>query len=236
MTAAHPLSQQCTATSKATGHRCRRQVVGAAVCIVHGGRAPQVAAKREERVVAWEAQAEITAWSAMSGRPTVDPGLAVLAALQMSWLRLHVYSGLLEQQLQGESGVTFLRPSQGPRVTGGYADAQPAPEAVQGLVGHTYAADKQAGIFASGEAVRALVTLEAAERDRVVRYAKTAHDMGIAEREVRLAEKQGELLAAVIRGVLADLNLSPQQMERAPEAVQRHLRAAVELDAGGGAS
>ncbi|MFI5729172.1 hypothetical protein ACIA49_03560 [Kribbella sp. NPDC051587] len=229
----HPLGDQCTATSKATGNRCRRRVIGGGVCIVHGGRAPRVAAKRQERIVTWESQTEITAWSAMTGRPTVEPGSAVLAALHMSWLRLHVYSRLLERQMQSEPGVTFLR-SAGtrPRVAQGYADAQPAPGGVQGLIGHTYSADKQAGIFASGEAIRALVTLEAQERDRVVRYAKVAHDMGIAEREVRLAERQGELLAEVINGVLAELNLTPDQMEKAPEAVQRHLRAAAEIEGG----
>ncbi len=166
-------SSQCTATSKASSKRCPQWVVGGGVCFHHGGAAKQVAARRAERVVALEAKAEISAWSALTGRPTVDPGIAVLAALQMSWLRLHVYSRLLERQLQNDSGVTFLRPSQGgPRVARGYADAQPASEGTEGLIGHTFSADKQAGIFASGEAVRALVTLEAQERDRVVRYAK----------------------------------------------------------------
>lgn len=229
----HPLSERCTATSKRTGLRCQLTVIGGGTCFMHGGKAPQVAAKREARIVEWEARREISAWSAMTGRPTVDPGLAVLAALHMSWLRLHVYSGLLEQQLKGEPGVTFLRSSQGgPRVIRGYADDQPAPEGVDGLIGHTYSADKQAGIFASGEAVRALVTLEAQERDRVVRYAKTAHDMGIAEREVRLAERQGQILANVIRGVLNDIDLTQEQMDRAPAAIQRHLRAVVEVEPG----
>lgn len=230
----HPLSERCTATSKRTGQRCQLTVIGGGVCFMHGGKAPQVAAKREERIVAFEAKAEITAWSAMTGRPTVDPGLAVLAALHMSWLRLHVYSGLLQQQLEGEPGVTFLRASEGgPRLARGYAADQPAPDGVDGLIGHTYAADKQAGVFASGEAVRALVTLEAQERDRVVRYAKTAHDMGIAEREVRLAEEQGRLLAGVINGVLAEVGLTAEQLARAPEVITRHLLAVVEL---GGAS
>ncbi|GEM_PF-4526640 len=48
--AADPLAEQCSATSKATGARCRRRVTGGGPCIVHGGKAPQVAAKRLARV------------------------------------------------------------------------------------------------------------------------------------------------------------------------------------------
>jgi hypothetical protein len=115
-------------------------------------------------------------------------------------------------------------------------EQQPSPAGAAGLIGHAYAADKMAGIFASAEAVRALVQLEAQERDRVVRFAKTAHDMGIAEREVKLAESQGALLAAVVRGILGDLDLTAVQLERAPEVIQRHLREAAVLEVTGGAA
>jgi hypothetical protein len=109
---------------------------------------------------------------------------------------------------------------------------------VAGLIGHTYAADKMAGIFASSEAQRALVQLEAQERDRCVRYAKTAHDMGIAEREVRLAESQGQLLASVVRNILGDLQLTEEQQERAAGVIQRRFREAAvgELEQAGGAA
>lgn len=43
-------SEQCTAKAKSTGERCRRLVVGGGVCPKHGGAAPQVKAKRLERV------------------------------------------------------------------------------------------------------------------------------------------------------------------------------------------
>ena len=52
-------SQQCEATSKRSGRRCRRRVVGASVCITHGGKAPQVAARREARIL--EMRAELKA-------------------------------------------------------------------------------------------------------------------------------------------------------------------------------
>lgn len=50
-----PLTSRCTATAKSTGERCRRWVLGGGVCVKHGGRAPQVAAKREARIIAGQA-------------------------------------------------------------------------------------------------------------------------------------------------------------------------------------
>lgn len=54
---ANPLASQCTARSKATGERCRHQVVGGGPCHMHGGKANQVAARRQERVAIAEARA-----------------------------------------------------------------------------------------------------------------------------------------------------------------------------------
>jgi hypothetical protein len=52
MTVKPPLipSEQCTATSVRSGQRCRRLVVASNVCTTHGGAAPQVKAKRAERI------------------------------------------------------------------------------------------------------------------------------------------------------------------------------------------
>lgn len=49
---------QCRATAKGTGRQCRRMSLrGAAVCISHGARAPQVRRKAAERVAIAEQQA-----------------------------------------------------------------------------------------------------------------------------------------------------------------------------------
>lgn len=196
-------------------------ITGTDACRMHVGVSLDVARA--------QGQARITAFSALGATPGIEPGFAVLASLHMAWMRLHLYARLLEEQVEHDAGAHYS----GQHVTPGGSDSQESPEAVSGLIGHTYAADKQAGIFAASEAQRALVGLESAERDRVVRFAKVAHDMGIAEREVRLAEKQGELLASVIRNVLGDLDLSSEQQERVPDVVGRHLRAVAELEAGG---
>lgn len=218
---------ECTKQrSKGRGECHQPATTGTDACRNHAGVSLEVAKA--------QGQARITAFAALGATPSIEPGYAVLASLHMSWLRVHLYARLLEEQVQNDaSGGHWAHPE---NLTDGAADDQPSPDGVRGLIGHTYAADKVAGIFASGEAVRALVQLERDERDRVVKFAKVAHDMGIAEREVRLAERQGELLAQVIDNVLGDLGLTPEQQAAAPAAIGRHLRAAAEVEAAGGAA
>lgn len=59
-----------------------------------------------------------------------------------------------------------------------------------------------------GEYVRGLAQLEAAERDRCANFATKAIAAGLAERQVRLAERQGAVMAEVIRRILADLGVA----------------------------
>jgi hypothetical protein len=47
---------------------------------------------------------------------------------------------------------------------------------------------------------------------------------GVEERQVKLAEAQGKLIEGFIRGVLADLHLSPAQAALVPTVVPRRLR------------
>lgn len=54
---AHPLAVQCPAKSKRSGARCKRRVIGGGPCSMHGGRAPQVARARRDRVTLAEALA-----------------------------------------------------------------------------------------------------------------------------------------------------------------------------------
>lgn len=182
----------------------------------------------------------ITAFSALGGVPSIEPGYAVLASLHLSWLRLHLYAGLLEEQVGAEHDepVGSWNGDLEDEDFGRGVGRQSSPAGSAGLIGHTFAADKQAGVFASAEAVRSLVVLEAQERDRVVRFAKVAHDMGIAEREVKLAESQGQLLASVVRNILGDLELTAEQQERAAGVIQRRFREAAvgELEQAGGAA
>lgn len=218
---------ECTRQRSRQRGDCHQAAVsGTDVCVNHGGQSLEVLKAKGE------ANKAMTAFAAY-GIPTIDPGHAVLSMLQMAWLRLHLYAGLLEAQLDAQGGTADDVPVDLDDVDPEQGDGP----STGGLIGHTYAPAKGGdGRVVTGEAPRALVVLESAERDRIVRYAKTAHDMGIAERDIRLAERQSELLATVLQGVLGDLELTPAQQALAPKAIGRHMRAAAELDLAGGAA
>jgi hypothetical protein len=61
--------------------------------------------------------------------------------------------------------------------------------------------------------------------DRLVRFSKDAVQLGLAERQVRLAEQYGELLYRLVSGLMADLVLTPEQQKRAPAIVRKQLAA-----------
>jgi hypothetical protein len=194
--------------------RGRGQCHGAAVrgtdaCTTHAGTTLEVAKAKGE--------ARITAWSAIgqpAGGKPVDAGMAVLGMLQMSWLRAAAYGELLRQQVVTEAPN---EPDQDGFDPMGEVQAN-------GLIGYRYgAAGKDGNIYAVSEEVRALVALEAQERDRVVRFAKTAHDMGISERLTNLAERWGDVVATRITLILAGLELTPEQERKVPELIQTHL-------------
>ena len=73
-----------------------------------------------------------------------------------------------------------------------------------------------------GDDLTALVKLEHDERRELARAAKSALDAGIAERQVRLAERVAEQLVAVLRGVVTELGHDPADPAVAG-VVRRHL-------------
>jgi hypothetical protein len=163
-------------------------------------------------------QARITAWSAM-GRPADGQGIessaAVLGMLQQSWLRAAMYGHLLQLQVAKDGQGDAIGPDQ--------ADPD-GPLNPGGLIGFKYgAAGKDGNIYAVSEEARGLVALEAAERDRVVRFAKTAHEMGISDRMLGMAERWGDQVITRIMVIMGALELTPEQEARVPRLVQAHL-------------
>lgn len=103
-------------------------------------------------------------------------------------------------------------------------------EAEQVTWGKAESVEKTAGEFPGVDtthraAVNVWVELWQKERKHLVDVAKAAIAAGIEERKVRLAEQQGAMLAGVIKAILGDLELTPQQQSRVSEVVPRHLRA-----------
>lgn len=77
----------------------------------------------------------------------------------------------------------------------------------------------------NGMKPRAFLDVYHREREHLAKVAKMCLDAGVAERQVKLAEEQGALVALAIKAILADLNLSEEQAELAPGIVRRHLSA-----------
>lgn len=166
-----------------------------------------------------QGKARITAWNA-TGNPDINYRMAVLSVLQMTWLRLAGYSELLRQQVNKESMVINQdgSPCDGDGET-------------SGLIGYRYGAGGKDGrVYVQSEEVRALVALEAAERDRVVKFAKVAHDMGISDRMTSLAERWGDVVASNISMMLDALDLTPEQYAKVPGLLVTHL-GSIDVDA-----
>jgi hypothetical protein len=71
--------------------------------------------------------------------------------------------------------------------------------------------------------LHAWVVARHAAMDRAVNYSKIALAAGVEERRVRVAERAGEMMAQLIRGVLTDLGV-PLEDPKTREVVVRHLR------------
>lgn len=189
---------RCNGTTSAGG-RCRKQPLkGATVCRTHGGSAPQVRAAAEQRLL--ERQALVAA-EAFGLPREVDPHTALLEELHrcagaVQWL------GAIVADLDRKDVVWGKT-----REVRGTAAEDGADNGV------TYAAQ-----------TNAFVRLWQEERDRLAKVAKTCVDVGIEERRVRLAESAGQQLAAVIRSVLDQLELSDEQRVLALRVVPDELR------------
>jgi hypothetical protein len=158
-------------------------ITGTAACPVHAGKTVE-AARRDA----------VTAWAASAGDDGISPAMAVAAQLGLAWRRAQLLGDELRRQAAGDAQ--------------GDGDGGQAASITGALIGSTWAASAAAGgRYETGEAVRALAQLEAAERERVVRFAKVAHDMGIDEQMARLGAEQGQLMVGLVRRALRKLGI-----------------------------
>lgn len=63
-----------------------------------------------------------------------------------------------------------------------------------------------------------------AERERLVKWCDTAARMGVEQRRVALAEQLGGVMAATLRALLDQLDLTPAQWRLAEVAIPAQLR------------
>jgi hypothetical protein len=133
------------------------------------------------------------------GDTKVDPGELLLRLVSQSAVRADAYAAELARIVADKDG-----------------DLRKA------LTGDTYTATAEGDPIKTGEYVRAITKLEAEERDRAGSLAAKAVAAGLAERQVRAAERYAQMAAEFVNAVLGDLGLAgtPQ----ATAAIQRHLR------------
>lgn len=182
---------ECTKNRKRGGHCHASALKGLDACRLHCGK--KVSQARKDA---------LTAWAAVPGDDGITPRAAVSAHLNLAWRRAQEYGRLLQQQVEGSA----------PAEAAGGDDEDGAPAGTSGLVGHTWSSSSE-GLYATGEKARALVELERAERELLLKFAAEGHRMGIEERAQWVAERDAAGIAAVIRGTLAKLNLDPESPE-----------------------
>lgn len=179
-------------------------VKGSLRCRMHGGASPQAKRKAAQRV------SEDIARKAMETyghKADVDPITALLdevcwTAGHVAWLRERV------REIEAEALVW----------------------------GKTTEVDKQAAEYPGTDTTEAAapniwLTLYQKERAHLVAACKAAISAGIEERRVRLAERQGDMIVAVLQKIFGDLNLSPEQLALIPHVVPARLREMMSLAA-----
>jgi hypothetical protein len=150
-------------------------------------------------------RAELVEWGV--GDAVDDPGETLLRPVTQSLKQADLYAHLLQEAFEAaerlkqahDAGAQSDAPDNELADTAETArrdlDRLFNTGGVAALVGNTYGAAKDVGIYVTGEAIRGLADLEAKERERCAHVASKSVGAGLDERMVRLAERQGELLA-----------------------------------------
>lgn len=149
-----------------------------------------------------EVRVELARWTL--GTPDVDPAQTLLRLLSQSATRVEQYSTRLAQLVDEHGG-----------------------DLAEAMVSDSYVMSDSGHLQKVGEYIRGLAQLEADERDRCANFSRLAIAAGIAERQIKLAEQQGALMAQFMRAVLGDaeLELTPEQRAKVPAVMNRHLAA-----------
>lgn len=186
---------RCTATNRESGERCRRYHAKDGTVCSMHG---GNAKQVRAKAAKRTAEKKVKALVATYGLPVeITPEQAILDEVH----RTAGHVAWLEQQVhaltEGELVWNTTRVKEGGDDRGVTEEAQP----------------------------HALLKLYNEERDRLVRVCTAALKAGIEERRVKLAERDGALVAEVIRAILEDLKLTSAQWALVSTVVPQRLRA-----------
>lgn len=190
---------------------------GTRTCKTHAGiKTARAKANGQIRraVLAWDPDA-----------PLVDPGETLLRLLTVTFARARMLADLLQRAYDAAEALASaeLAAVELERRLDGEADDSTGSKAaavdtarsmlgqvlatggVAALVGRTRAGDGKGSTIETGEQIRALAALEQSERKLAADLAAKAVAAGIAERQVRMAERQADVMNAIIIGALRRL-------------------------------
>ena len=179
-------------------------------------------------------RAELLGWGL--GDATVDPGEVLLRLVTQSAARAEMYARLLQEAFDAAERLKEAHEEGANVEAPGDENADTAETArrdldrifntggVAALVGNTYGAAKDVGVYVTGEAIRGLADLEAKERERCANFATKAIAAGLAERTVRVAERQGQLMVEMVQAALREVDLSLEQVSALKAALARQAR------------
>lgn len=187
----------CTAHTSA-GRPCKRPPNrGMNVCQSHGGASPRAIEGRDKRAREDAARADAARFAA---RTDIHPAEALLELVHYQAGIVTYWRGRVEDVTEDDLvwGQT--------KHESGFGPEGPIDKGTTEAVPHV--------------AYRLLVEAQ----DKLAAYAAAALKAGVDERRVRLAEGQGALVAQVIRGILDQLHLTPEQAELVPTVVPAQLR------------
>jgi hypothetical protein len=194
--------QRCGAKLRGKGAACRKwPVKGGLRCELHGGAAPQAKAAAEVRQVKAAAEAEAERMLELAGVER-DPIEHLLYELHRSTAVEAVWGSLVAKLDEAEREI----------------DRAEHPTSARGLLAAKYSGE---GGFEA--IVHPFVVMWNAERDRHAKLAKMAIDAGVADRQVRLAERQGEMVGELLRIALRAAGVTGEQERTAYGAVRNHL-------------
>lgn len=195
------MTQPVCKAHRSNGDPCRAYAMkGQRVCSAHGGRSPigkAAAARRLEEEKARAVALKVT------GPVEVDPSQALIDLVH----------GAAGEAAYWRSEVERLQVEHPERMTMGLVRVEK---------GTRDRSDVDMRHLEAGVPVAYRMWVEA--RERLARYATAAIKAGVQERQIKLAEQEGALVAEVIKAILDQLDLSPEQVARVPEVVPAQLR------------
>lgn len=199
----HP--KGCTAHRSSDGAPCGGlRVDGLTVCVAHGGKTAKARAKAQRARDEQAAQREV---ARLGIKVEVHPAVALLDLVHWTAGEVAYWRDIVVQIEQADTDVDG---------DGGYRNL------TWGVTKVKDGGDDRGTTTAAAPHV-AYTMLERAS-DRLAAYASAALKAGVDERRVQLAEKQGALVADVIRAVLDRLHLTDDQWALVPTVVPEQLR------------